>query len=126
DVRSGIEAVAEAQRPGEFHDPFGECVRNVIEHVEALGAGAHLPGIEVRGPAGRARGDVEIRITADDERIVAAKLEMRLLDLRGTELADALARLHRSGEGDEIRSGMHDERLSDLLAESGHDIHHAR
>ena len=80
-----------------MHDAFGECVGDVLEDVEALGAGAHLPRIEIGGPARRTRGYIEVGVTADDERIVAAKLEMRLLDLRGAELADAPACLHRSG-----------------------------
>ncbi|MCG3119706.1 MAG: hypothetical protein ALAOOOJD_02217 [bacterium] len=81
-----------------------------------------MTGIEKRGPCSRGHSDVHIDVVADDERIVAAQLEMRFFELLRREHGDVPAGLDTAGERDEIRAFGSDERLAAFFAEPCYNI----
>src|SRR5262245_55682623 len=92
DIRVRLHSVADLKRSRKLDNTPGELIGNRFEHIETFCAGANLAGVQVCGPAGGAYRDLQIGVAANDEGIVAAKLEVRFLDLLGADLADPLAR----------------------------------
>ena len=94
--------------------------------AEEPGAGgAALAGIGEDGEEGTVDRLVEIRVREDDVRALAAELEGDLLDGSRRKLQDAPPGRRLPGEGDLVDAGMGGERLADLLAGTGQDVHHA-
>ena len=77
-------------------------VVDVVDDVEALGRGADLARVQERGPGAAAGGDLDLGgdVGADDERVLAAHLEVDPGDPLGADRGDLLAGLDRAGEGD--------------------------
>ena len=75
----GVERVAEDEALGVLDEGGDVVVVDVVHHVEALGRGADLAGVEEGGPGAAAGGDLELvggDVGADDERVLAAHLEV--------------------------------------------------
>ena len=70
-----------------------ERVVDVGVDVEALGARAHLAGVEVGGPGAAAGDGLDLvgDVGADDERVLAAELEVDPGDALGRDASDRLA-----------------------------------
>ena len=80
--------------------------------------GAALTGGAERGPEDALDGEVEVGVVEDDHRVLAAELEMDVLERVGGHLRDADAGLAGAGEGDDAHVGMRHERLAGVLAEA--------
>ena len=78
DVGRRVERVADPQRLRVVDERVQEVVVDLALHVEALGARAHLAGVQERGPGAAARRDLDLGrdVGADDERVLAAHLEV--------------------------------------------------
>ncbi len=117
-----VHAVAELERAREFHHLTDQVVTDRSEHVKPFRAGADLAGVEKRGPCGGARGDLHVGIGTDDERVLAAELQVRLLHHVGADLSDAPARLGRTGHRDQVGARMADEIIPDIATAARDDV----
>ena len=82
----GVERVADHQRLGVVDEGADVVVVDVLQHVEALGRGADLAGVQEGGPGAAAGGDLDASsgdVGADDERVLAAHLEVDPRDALG-------------------------------------------
>ena len=124
DVHPGVHRVAHAERADVGREPLGELAGDRLDHVDPLGRGAHLAGVEQAGPRDAGHGDVEIGVLEHDERVDAAELEVDLLELLAGLGRDPPARGHRAGEGDQIDARVTDQRLA-RVRPTGDDIDHS-
>ena len=97
---------------GARHHALDEALGHLAHHVHALDARAGLAGVGEAAP--QAPGDRvgQVRVGADDHRVLAAQLEHRALHALGARHAHAAADLHRAGEEDLGRRRLH-QRLAD-------------
>ena len=126
DVRVRLERVAHAKAPGVFDERLQVVVVDVGHHVEALGGGADLAGVEERGPCPSFGGDVDPLgdVRAHDEGILAAHLQVDPRDPLGAGGGDALSGGHRPREGDAVHALIPDDSLPDV-PRAGEQVHHA-
>jgi hypothetical protein len=75
---------------------------------------ADLPLVEVRAPGAGAHGCVYVNVIEDDERVVAAQLQVRPLQQPSCRLADLASHRGGAGERDDTNVGMLDERRPDI------------
>ena len=127
DVGLVVERVAHAQRAGVLHEHVHEVVVQLARHVEALGRGAHLPGVQVGGPGAALGRHVHLvgHVGADDERVLAAHLEVHPRHALGARRGHALAGGHRAGEGHAVHARVAHDRLAHV-ARAGHHVERAR
>ena len=97
-------------------------VVDVVEDVEALGRGADLARVQECCPGAAAGGDVDLLgdVGADDERVLAAHLEVDARDPLGADRGDPLAGLDRAGEGDAFDPLVGDDRGADVAGAGDH------
>jgi len=118
DVGVGVGRVADNQRVGVLHEGGEIVVVDVLHHVEALGRGADLPGVEVGGPGAAFGGDphpaVARHVGTDDERVLAAHLQVDARDPLRSRRGDLLAGADRAGEGDAVDALVGGDRSADL------------
>ena len=122
----GVERVADDQRARVVDERLEVVVVDRLEDVEALGRGADLAGVQEGGPRAALRGDVDRRrhVGADDERVLAAELEVDPGHPVGADVGDLLARLDGAGERDAVDALVGDDRLADLPG-AREDVDHA-
>ena len=103
-----------------------ELVVDGLHDVEALRRRAHLPRVQERGPGSSLRRDRDVvrHVRADDERILAAQLEVDARDPLGAGDGDALAGVDRTGEGDAVDALVAHDLLADV-ARAGDDVDHS-
>ncbi len=87
---------------------------------------AVLAGVPVAGEAQRLRGEVHVGVIEDDDRRLAAELQVEALDRLRRDPGDALAGHRVAGDGDHAHLGMADQRVTDVAACAGQHVHHAR
>ena len=111
-----IERVAELQRVRVGDERRGEVVEDRLEDVEPLGRGADLACVEESRPGAALGRDIDVLgdVLADDERILAAQLEVDARDAFGADDRDPLARVHGAGECDAVHPIVADDPLADL------------
>ena len=107
------------------HELAQELVVDVLMQEEPGAGRAALTGVGEDGEEGTVDRLVEIGVREDDVRALAAELEGDLLDRSRRKLQDAPPGRRLAGEGDLVDAGMSGERLADLLAGTGEDVHHA-
>jgi hypothetical protein len=105
-------------------------------HEHALGRATHLTGAVEAAEDGALRGAREIRVLADDDGTVAARLDQRALEAGRAH--DLLCRAVRTDEPDSVDVRMRDEPFADVAAavddvddtvgksRVGHDLHEVR
>ena len=89
-------------------------------------SGAALARGPERRPDDPLDGEVEIRVVEDDDRVLAAELEMDVLQALGGRLEDGDAGLARAGERDHAHIRVAHERLADLTSSAVDDVQDAR
>jgi hypothetical protein len=122
DVGALLEAVAEPQRAHLRGEPLDELVAHRLRDEHALGGGADLTGVDERRVGQRVDGAGDVRIGCDDERVLAAELEVQVLHHRRGDRGDARPGRDRAGHGDHAHLRMGDERLPGLAAVAGDDV----
>ena len=117
---TGPTSVSSSQ-PDAEPKPLGRARRAATQLVvdrlvrdHAARRGAALAGGSERRPDDALDGQVEIRIVHDDDRVLAAELEVDVLEAVGAGLRDRDACLARAGERDDRDVRMPDERIADL------------
>ena len=116
DVGGRIERVAELERVRVVDEGRGEVVEHRLEDVEALGRGADLARVQEGRPGAALGRDLDVLgdVLADDERILAAQLEVDARDAFGADDGDPLARVDGAGECDAVDPVVADDPLADL------------
>ncbi len=111
-----VQRVADDQRARVVDERLEVVVVDRLEDVEPFGRGADLAGVQECGPRASLRGDVDRRrhVGTDDERVLAAELEVDPGHSVGADVGDLLARLDRAGERDAVDALVGDDRLADL------------
>ncbi len=101
-------------------------VEDVLGHVEALGRGADLAGVEEGRPGAAPGGDLDLGgdVRADDEGVLAAHLQVHACHPLGAGGSHLLAGGDRSGEGDAVDARVGGERGADV-AGPGEEVDHA-
>ena len=120
-----LEWIADADLARLAHELAQELVVDVLVQEEPGAGGAALAGVGEDGEEGTVDRLVEIGVREDDVWALAAELEGDLLDGSRRQLQDAPPGRRLPGEGDLVDAGMGGERLPDLLAGTGQDVHHA-
>src|SRR3989449_3915440 len=98
DVRRVVLRVADLEGAHALDESLLELGGDLLVHDEPLGRDAALPGVLHARRHGDLRCLVEIRAGENDERIAAAQLEDRLLELRARSRRDAAARSVAAGQ----------------------------
>ena len=116
DLGVPVQRVADAQRAAPSHDALDEAVGHLAHRRRR----ARSPSRSGRRSRSRPRRQpeialVEVRVGADDLRVLAAELEHRALQPLRALLADPAADLDRAGEEDLGRARL-DQRLADRAA----------
>ena len=88
--------------------------------------GAVLATVDERTGGRAACGGLEVRVGVDDERRLAAELEMDALDVPRGQRLDPLAGLGVAGERDEVDVAVSGQRRADDIATSGDDVQDTR
>ena len=95
-------------------EPRRELVVDALLRDHAARRGAALAGGAERRPEDPLDGEVEVGVVEDDDRVLAAELEVDVLEAVGRVLRDLDARLARAGERDHGHVGVRDDRVADL------------
>ena len=107
---------------------LGQAVDDVVVDraggQHARGRGAVLAGVVVAGAGDRLEHGVEVDVVEDDDRRLAAELEVDPLERLGRVLGDPLAGLDRAGERDHVDVLVLDQRRAGVVA-AGDDVEHA-
>ncbi len=112
EVGRRVGRVADAQGARVRHERLDERVIPPAVHVDPLRRRAHLPGVEVGGPGGTLRRDLQrlaVDVAADDQRVLAAHLEVEASHAIDRPVGDRRPRGRRAGEGDAVDAGIIDE-----------------
>ena len=83
DVGVVLPARAEAQRLGALDEPCGEIVVEALVDDDAARRGAALTGGTERRPEDPVDREVEVGVVHDDDRVLAAELEVHVLEPLG-------------------------------------------
>src|SRR5207237_9762123 len=89
---------------------------------DSAGGRAALAGRSEGRPQDAVRGQVQIRVRHDDDRVLAAKLEADALQTPARQLGDALAGRRVAGERDDLDVRRVDDGVPDLRAGARHEI----
>ena len=107
-------------------EPLGELVVDGLVDDHAARGGAALAGRAERRPDDALDGEVEVGVVHHDDPVLAAELEVDVLELVGRVLRHQHAGLAGAGERDHRDVRMPDEPVARLLAEAVDEIDDAR
>ncbi len=116
EVGLGIPARADPHLLRAGDEPLLELVVDAALDDDAARGGAALPGGAERRPEDAVDGEVEVGVVEDDDRVLAAELEVDVLEVVGGGLRHQDAGLARAGEGDHGHVGVAHEPVAGLLA----------
>ena len=105
--------------------PRDEAVVDARGHDEPARGGAALARREVGALQRAVDRDLEVGVVEDDQRVLAAHLELHANPALRAGHGDAAARLDRPGEGDRVDAVGLDERVADLPARPEDESEHA-
>src|SRR4051795_1256920 len=124
EVRVGRAHVAHHVALGLVGEAVDDVVVDLAGGEHARRGGAVLAGVVVADAGDRLEDRVEVDVVEDDDRRLAAELEVDALEGLGGVLGDPLARLDRAGERDDVDAGVLDDRRAGVVA-AGDDVQHA-
>ena len=104
---------------------FLERVVDALVRDDARCGRAALAGRPERGPHDAFDREVEIGVVHDDDRVLAAQLEVHVLECLRPGLEHLHARLARAGERDHADVGMAHHTIADAAPAAEDDVHHA-
>ena len=110
---------------GRLGDRGDEVVVRTGPGKDSRSCGAVLAGVEVARLGDRTRRCLDVGVVEDDDRRLAAELEVDPLDVGGRRAGDLHARAYRSGDGDHLGRLVLDEPAPGV-AVAAHDVEHAR
>ena len=116
--------VPDRQRVGVRGEPLDILVGDVGVHEVPAGRHADLPRVQVGAPRPGGHREVQVRVGQDDERGVAAELQVDPLEVPPGELGDGPSGGGRAGERDDPDRGVRDQRRADVGA-AGQDVQQA-
>ena len=129
ELGGGVHGITDRQRLHLLHEAPLELVEDLLVHDEALGRDAGLAVVDDARLHGRGGRGIQIGAGHDDERVAAAQLQHRLLDVLAGRCRHRAARRLAAGErhGADARVGDHarpprgadEQRLELALAEAG-------
>ena len=125
DVRRVLEPVAEPELLGSLDELRRERVVDALAGDDAARGGAALAGRAEGRPEDPLDGEVEVGVVHDDDGVLAAELEVDVLEVGGAVLGGLDPDLARAGERDQRHVRVLDEALADRLAAAVHDVEHA-
>ena len=126
DFGRGIEGMADLDRFSTRSISFRfEVFTDRLLHQEARRGGAALAIDRIDHEDHRIERAVQIRVVEDDDRVLAAKFQMRAFQRVGALLHDHRAGAAFADEGDRLDIGMLGQRLAGLLAEPLTTFRHA-
>jgi ParB family chromosome partitioning protein len=111
--------VAHLERLDRRHELVEELVVDLRPGHHARGRGAVLPRVPVAGDLDPLRDGRRIRVVEDDDRRLAAELEVYALQVVGGRARDLLARRHVAGERDHAHVRVADDARAHRLAVAG-------
>ncbi len=91
----------------------------------AGGRGAVLAGVEVAGTGDALGGGLDVGVVEDDDRGLAAELEVDALELVGTGVRHLHAGAHRAGDRHQLRDRVLDDQATGVAVTGDH-VEHAR
>ncbi len=130
DLRALLHGIVDVQALHALHQRADEAVVDALRHDEARGRRAALAGGEEGAVGGAFHRRLQIGVVEDDQRVLAAHLQLEAAEVLGGGFRHALAGRHRAGEGDGVdvravedrladhRAGAHDE-VEDALGQAG-------
>ena len=116
---------AGARAPGLLGERGEEVVVHARAGDDAGGGGAVLSGVEVAGAGDALGGGLDVGVVEDDDRGLAAELEVDARQVLGGRRSDLHARADRAGDGDQLRRLVLDQRSAGV-AVTGDDVEDAR
>ena len=94
-------------------------------HDDARGRGAALAGRAERAPQRAVDREVDVRVVHHHDHVLAAHLQMDVLELRRAGDVDVAADFRRAGERDHADLRILEHRLADFASAAGDDVPHA-
>ena len=121
----GILGIADADDSAIALEQAEELLVDRPLDVDAGGRRAVLAAVDEAAGDRAAGRRLEVRVGVDDERRLAAELEVDPLEVARGELLDLAARLRVAGERDDVDVHVAGDGRADLVAGSGHDVEDA-
>ena len=118
--------IADVQRLDGGYELLDELVVDLRAGDDTRGSRAVLTRVPVAGDLDRLGHSGRVGVVEDDDRSLAAELEVDALEVVRSRPRNGLAGLDVAGQGDEAHLGMLDESLADGHAVAGDDVEHAR
>ena len=125
DLGRRVERIADGDRPGALDDPLDELVGDGALNEQAAAAVAALAHVEVDAIDDRIERRVQIGVGEHELGILAAELELHLLQVALRRVDHAAADIGRTGEADHVDVGVLGEAGADDATRSGHDVQDA-
>ena len=122
---SGIPAGADPHRLGALDEPLLQLAVDGLVHDHAARGRAALAGRAERRPDDALDGEVEVGVVHDDDPVLAAELEVDVLQVVGGRLRHEHAGLARAREGDDRDVRVAHEPVAGLLAVAVDEVHDA-
>ncbi len=122
DVRLRLPPGAEAQALDRCYEPRAKLVVDRAVDDDAAGRRAALAGRAERRPDDAVHGEIEVGVVHDDDAVLAAELEVDVLEPLGGRLEHRDARLARPGERHDADVRMPDDPVPHLAAEPVHEV----
>ena len=122
EVGLGIPAGADPHLLGARDEPLLQLAVDRLVDDHAARGRAALPGGAEGRPDDPLHRELEVGVVHDDDRVLAAELEVDVLEVVGGRLRDRDSRLARAGEGDDRDVRVADEPLAGLLAVAVHEV----
>ena len=103
--------IAHSERPGLVHQLAGEAFGDGLMHENQPGRHADLPLMQPGAPGCIARGQVEVGVFENDQRVLAAQLQCDFFQLSPGHFSDFAPRRRGPGERNHPHIGIATQRL---------------
>ena len=121
-LRTGIEAFADAQRPRTRHESIEKRAIHPLVNDDAARRRAALAGRPEATPQAAFDGEVEIRIVHHHDDVLAAHLQVNLLERRRSFFGHRAPDVGRSGERDDPHVVVDEHRAANIATATRHQV----